>query len=52
MASLMMGHRLMGVSLMLMGDIVQSRTHLDEAIALYDPAEDRPLAARFGNESE
>jgi hypothetical protein len=35
---------------MLMGDIVQSRTHLDEAIALYDPAADRPLAARFGND--
>ena len=49
-ASLMMGHRLMGVSLMVTGDIVQSRTHLDEAIALYDPAADRPLAARFGHD--
>ena len=49
-ASLMMGHRLMGVSLMLTGDIVQSRAHLDQAIALYDPAAHRPLAARFGND--
>jgi predicted ATPase len=47
---LMMGHRLTGVSLMLLGDIAQSRTHLDEAIALFNPATDRPLAARFGND--
>ena len=47
---LMMGHRLTGVSLMLLGDIAQSRTHLDEAIALYNPATDRPLAARFGQD--
>jgi class 3 adenylate cyclase/predicted ATPase len=44
---LMMGHRFMGVSLMLTGNIAQGRRHLDEAIALYDPAAHRPLATRF-----
>ena len=45
---LMVGHRLMGTSLLLTGDIAQGRTHLDQALALYDPAEHRPLAMRFG----
>ena len=40
-------HRLMGVSLMLTGNIAQGRRHLDEAITLYDPAGHRPLATRF-----
>ena len=44
---LMVGHRLMGSSLLLTGDIAQGRTHLDQALALYDPAEHRPLATRF-----
>jgi tetratricopeptide (TPR) repeat protein len=47
---LMVGHRLMGSSLLLTGDIAQGRTHLDQALALYDPAEHRPLATRFGQE--
>ena len=47
---LMVGHRLMGTSLLLTGDIAQGRTHLDQAIALYDPAEHRPLATRFGQD--
>jgi class 3 adenylate cyclase/predicted ATPase len=46
-APLMIGHRLMGISLMVVGNIAQSRRHLDEAIALYDPATHRPLATRF-----
>jgi predicted ATPase len=50
-APLVIGHRLMGISLMLTGDIVQSRGHLDEAIALYDHATHRPLATRFVTES-
>jgi predicted ATPase len=49
-APLMIGHRLMGVSLLLTVNIAQGRGHLDEAIALYDPAAHRPLAARFGIE--
>jgi class 3 adenylate cyclase/predicted ATPase len=48
---LMVGHRLMGISLMATGDIAEGRGHLDQAIALYDPAEHRPLAARFGQDA-
>jgi hypothetical protein len=45
---LMVGHRLMGISLLSTGDIAAGRGHLDQAIALYDPAEHHPLAVRFG----
>ena len=44
----MIGHRLMGVSLLNAGDIAQSRPHLDRAIALYSPEEHRALATAFG----
>jgi class 3 adenylate cyclase/tetratricopeptide (TPR) repeat protein len=47
---LMIGHRLMGTSLLLTGNIAEGRGHLDQAIALYDPAEHRPLATRFGQD--
>jgi class 3 adenylate cyclase/predicted ATPase len=40
---LVIGHRLMGISLQLTGDIAEGRAHYDEAIALYDPMEHRPL---------
>ena len=46
---LMLGHRLMGASLLL-GDIAEGRAHFDQAIALYDPDEHRPLATRFGED--
>jgi predicted ATPase len=44
---LMIGHRVVGVSLLTTGDIAQGRAHLDRAIALYDRKEHRPLATRF-----
>jgi class 3 adenylate cyclase/predicted ATPase len=47
---LMVGHRLMGTSLMCTGDIAESRAHLDRGVALYDPIEHRPLATRFGQD--
>jgi class 3 adenylate cyclase/predicted ATPase len=47
---LMIGHRLMGVSLLSTGDIAAGRKHLDQTIALYDPALHRPLATRFGQD--
>ena len=47
---LMIGHRLMGCSLLLTGELAEGRAHLDHAIALYDPAEHRPLATRFGQD--
>jgi predicted ATPase/class 3 adenylate cyclase len=47
---LMVGHRLMGTSLMETGDIAQGRAHYNQAIALYDPAEHRSLGSRFGQD--
>jgi predicted ATPase len=44
---LMIGHRLMGNSLLFAGDIAEGRAHYDRAVAPYDPAEHRPLATRF-----
>ena len=46
----MIGHRLMGLSLLHTGHVVEARKQLDLAIALYDPAEHRPLASRFGQD--
>jgi class 3 adenylate cyclase/predicted ATPase len=45
---LMVGHRLVGISLLCTGNIVQGRAHFDRAITLYDPVKHRPLATRFG----
>jgi predicted ATPase/class 3 adenylate cyclase len=47
---LMIGHRLMGSSLLLTGDIVESRSHYDQAIALYNSVEHRPLATQLGQD--
>jgi predicted ATPase len=47
---LMIGHRLMGTSLVYAGDVAGGRTHLDHAIKLYNPAEHRALTTRFGPE--
>jgi predicted ATPase len=47
---IMIGHRLMASSLMGTGDIVEGRKHYDRAMALYDPAENRSLATRFGQD--
>ena len=49
-ASVMIGHRLMGMSLLTTGDIGEGRVHLDRALALYAPAEHRQLATRFGQD--
>ena len=46
-ASLVIAHRMMGLSLMSTGDLVEARRHLDQATVLYDPAEHRSLEARF-----
>jgi predicted ATPase len=47
---LMIGHRLMGSSLLFTGDIVESRASFDRAVAHYDPDKHRPLATRFGQD--
>jgi predicted ATPase len=44
---LMLGHRLMGVSLATMGKLIQARTHYDLALPLYNPVAHRSLAAHF-----
>jgi class 3 adenylate cyclase/predicted ATPase len=49
-APLMIGHRLMGMSLADTGNVAEGRAHFDQAIALYDPAQHRPLATRFGQD--
>ena len=48
---LMVGHRVMGVTLLSTGDFSKSRAHLDAAFALYDPVQHRPLATRFGQDA-
>ena len=44
---LMIGHRVMGISLLLTGSISEGRAHLDQAIAIYNPDEHHSLAAWF-----
>jgi predicted ATPase/class 3 adenylate cyclase len=48
---LVIAHRMMGATLAFTGDISEARAHLDQALALYDPAEHRPLATRFGSDA-
>ena len=44
------GHAFLGSVLVIAGDITEGRAHLDQGIALLDPAEGRPLAMRFGED--
>jgi predicted ATPase len=47
----MIGHGLMGTSLVLTAtDVAQGRAHCERALALYNAAEHRALAARFGQD--
>ena len=48
---LLVGHRVMGISLADTGDIAEGRAHFDQGIALYDPAQHRSLAMRFGQDA-
>ena len=48
----MIGHRLMGTSLCARETSRKAERISIEAIALYDPAEHRPLATRFGQDSQ
>jgi class 3 adenylate cyclase/predicted ATPase len=49
--ALMLAHRMMGMTMMSMGDLAAGRAHLDQALALYDPAEHRVLASQFGTDA-
>jgi predicted ATPase len=44
----LIAHRIMGISLLIGGEIATGRADLDRAIALYDPTAHRELASRFG----
>jgi len=48
---LLLGHRMMGMTLMSVGSPATGKQHLDRAIALYDAAEHRALATRFGTDA-
>ena len=47
---LMIGHRLMATSLTSTGDLVEGLAHYNQAIDIFDPAEHRSLATRFGQD--
>jgi class 3 adenylate cyclase/predicted ATPase len=47
---LMVGHRVMGASLVHTGDLAPGGVHYDQALALFDPTEHHPLATRFGQD--
>jgi predicted ATPase len=44
---LMVAHRIMGATLASTGDCAAALAHYDQSLALYHPAEHRPLATRF-----
>jgi len=48
---LMVGHRLVGSSLMFAGNIADARAHYDTAVSLYHPTENRTLLTRFGQDA-
>jgi class 3 adenylate cyclase/predicted ATPase len=45
-----LGHNNLGGSLMFAGEFAEARAHFDQAFAFYDPAEQRSLATRFGED--
>jgi class 3 adenylate cyclase/predicted ATPase len=47
---LIVGHRLMGTSLVCSGKMLEARALLDRAVAQYNPIKHRPLALRFGQD--
>lgn len=47
---LVLAHRLVGTSLLYLGDIEGGRQHLDRALTLYDPAAHRAMTTRFGHD--
>jgi class 3 adenylate cyclase/predicted ATPase len=47
---LMIGHRLMGSSLLFVGEVAESRIHFDRTVALYNPAKHRLLATGFAHD--
>jgi predicted ATPase len=48
---LMIAHRIAGTTHLFMGEIAEARAHFNQSIALYNPVQHRPLAARFGQDT-
>jgi class 3 adenylate cyclase/predicted ATPase len=48
---LTIGHRIMGVTLVYTGDFAGAIAQFDQSLGLYDPAEHRALAMRFGDDA-
>ena len=46
----LMGHRIVGLSSLGLGELQTSLTHLDQALSLYDPQEHASLALHYGQE--
>jgi predicted ATPase len=47
---IIMGHRLVGASLVTTGGVAESLMHLDKSVSLYEPAEYRALTTHFGQD--
>ena len=45
------GHQILGISVLSVGKFADARTHFDRALSLYDTAEHRSLAMHFGQDS-
>ncbi len=43
-------HRVYGVTLWFTGNFIEARSHLEQALAIFDPERDRDLAFRFGQD--
>jgi len=48
--AMLMGHRVLGMSLFMLGELTQARRELQEAMALYDPEQHAPLALIFSHD--
>jgi class 3 adenylate cyclase/predicted ATPase len=49
-AHIMIGHRLLGTTLLCLGEPAQGLEHLNQASALYEPVAHRPLTTHFGHD--
>jgi predicted ATPase len=48
--ALLMGHRVLGMSLFTLGQLTAAKTELEKTLTLYDPAHHRPLALVFAQD--
>jgi class 3 adenylate cyclase/predicted ATPase len=45
------GLRILGLTCLLQGDLIEARAYLEEALKMYDPARDRAAQFRFGHDA-